>query len=184
MKNLFIIILFLLSYSLIYSQSPFIIRNNIEFGMTTDQVISRENDGLIIATNNMLGYSTTINDINYSLYYYFTGNKLFNVTYILENTFDDDNNYINVYQDIKNKFIKKYGPISTNEENWKNDLYKEDPDDYGTAVKTGNLSYLTQWNINENIIRLTLIGGKYNISFYINYIETNLYNIAQGIENK
>ena len=54
---------------------------------------------------------------------------------------------------------------------WKNDLYKDQPDKYGTAVMLDYLSYYYKWNTDETLIWLLLNGdGEASITLGMQFI--------------
>ena len=63
----------------------------------------------------------------------------------------------------------KYGEPEIDEINWKNTLFRDDPEDWGTAVSIGHLDYLTKWEIEKTTIGISLGGDNYKIILGIGY---------------
>lgn len=176
-------IVLLLTASLVYSGGPAFKVRNSEFGMSLKQVVNIEKEKLLEKGDDYLFYSTTMNNYDYRLLYNFVDNKLYRIIYSLNENFVNMNNYITSYKDMKDKLTEKYGKPTGEEENWNNDLYKDDAENYGLAVSIGHLSYTTYWVTNNIEIHMLLSGEEYKVTSLIYYIDTNLAKIADDKKN-
>ena len=77
--------------------------------------------------------------------------------------------YISDFKDINNQLSKKYGKPKKDEIIWLDDLYKDDPSDYGLAISIGHVRYLAEWDLSESEIQSVLQGDNYEINFWVEY---------------
>lgn len=184
MKLSYIIIGVFLTLSFFYAEAPNFKVRNVEFGMSMDQVLKSEKEEPSQNEADSLAYIVSLNNHEYNLVYYFIDDKLYQVLYSFNEELANNNNYIDVYNDMKTKLSSKYGTALIDKQSWKDDIFKNDPDNYGLAIASGHLSYLAEWDTNSIQIGLLLSGEKYKINFFIMYSETNLAKMAQDRENK
>lgn len=138
--------------------------------MTKDEVINSEgakpdgsDSGTIYYNNvNVAGYTTT-------LVYQFNNDVLIRGAYFINSKHTNLNDYIDDFNSLKEMLTTKYGKPNADSVKWKNDLFKDDPEYYGTAVAAGDLEYLTQWDLSDTQIGLRLYGDNYEITFIILY---------------
>lgn len=140
------------------------------WGMSKDDVINAEgvqpdasNDSSLVYLNeNICGLDTTV-------YYSFNNNELIGGMYLIQESHTNENAYIDDYNNLKKALILKYGEPDADNINWKDDLWKDDPQDYGLAVSLGDLTYVSTWDLPNNLIGLILSGDNYEISLIIIY---------------
>jgi hypothetical protein len=104
--------------------------------------------------------------------YYFAENQLVAGRYIFLSEHSNKNLYINDYDDIKESLIKKYGQPNVDRPVWNNDLYKNDPSEWGMAISVGHLSYTAGWQLANTQIILHLGGDNYDITLGLDYHST------------
>lgn len=51
----------------------------------------------------------------------------------------------------------------------RDNLYKDDPSNWGIAVGSGRLSYFTEWQTPETKITLALSGDNFKVNFVLRY---------------
>lgn len=73
------------------------------------------------------------------------------------------NLYLDDYYKIVDGLTKVYGSTSKNEPYWSDDLYKDNPDDWGFAVSFGDVSFVAEWETPETDILVVLSGDNYKI---------------------
>ena len=152
------------------------------WGMSKEQVKATEDKKPDFENNIMLGYEVTINQNNFLCAYWFLEDKLYQSGYSLNETHTNKNDYIDDYKNFKEILIKKYGKPKIDKVTWKNDLYKNDEQDWGLAVSIGHLIYGTWWETSKTEpIGLVLKGEKYKISLTIGYYSKELKEWADKI---
>lgn len=104
-----------------------------------------------------------------ALYGFNTQGQLFQGMYTFLATHTNKNDYIEDYKSIKDILTKKYGKPYSDETTWKNDQYKDDPQNYGRAVSKGHLIYHCGFSAGDTEITLGLDGDNYEISHVLLY---------------
>lgn len=69
---------------------------------------------------------------------------------------------------------KKYGEPSSEDLHWNNDLYRDEPSEWGDAVAAGHLSIFTSWSDEATDLILALTGDNYEVNLEIEYNSTVL----------
>ena len=77
-----------------------------------------------------------------------------------------------------NILIEKYGEPKDDDINWLNDLYADDPSDYGLAISIGHLNLYCSWEIGDTKIQMVLSGDNYKISHRLEYNNESLKKLA------
>ena len=72
---------------------------------------------------------------------------------------------------MKALLISKYGEPSDKwpEQVWSNDLYKDNPEDWGMAICVGHLVYQSRWVTPKSVIVLNLEGDNFKTELEILY---------------
>jgi len=148
------------------------------WGMSKEQIkkvessefIKEEKGGGAFKGLNMLIYKDNIVSLDCFIVYYLAENQLTRGRYLFIEEHSNENLYISDFKDIKNQLTQKYGKPKRDDVIWLNDLYKDDPSDYGMAISVGHLRYLAEWDLPETEIQLVLQGDNYKISCWADYI--------------
>ena len=181
MKKLIISILCLLVSVALFSDPDF---RKINWGMTKDQVKKIETAKFEQEDKGNLFYSTEVAGFKTALIYIFTGNKLTRAGYIFTQEHSNYNLFIDDFKKIDTLLIKKYGTPAQQELNWKNDLYKDSPQDWGTAVAIGQLAFYTDWQGENTYIEHDLYGDNFNLTHKILYVSQKLKDYEKKIKEK
>ncbi len=104
--------------------------------------------------------------------YMFAEDKLVKGRYLFTEKHSNNNQYITDYENVKKNLIDKYGNPQTDKVIWKNNLYKDDQDDWGFAVSLGHLVYRSEWTTDETRIVLILSGDNHKILHSVYYVST------------
>ncbi len=94
--------------------------------------------------------------------------------YLFTEQHTNKNDFIDDYHRLKKLLVKKYGKPSKDTHTWKNDLFKDDPQDWGMAICVGDLVYYSEWETQNTNIFLFLTGGNYEINHLIRYASKQL----------
>ena len=158
---------------------------NVNWGMSIQDVIQSEEQEYSYKSEDekQLMYSNvTAGNVKFSFLMYDFGNEgaLRQATYYATNTHTSDNLYVEDYNSLKDKLTSLYGTPNPSDvkEVWHDDLYKDNPDDYGKAVARGDLTLATKWTTDTSIIVLFLSGDNYECKLAIQY-----YDVNKGMES-
>ena len=155
-----------------------------KWGMPIAQVKSSEPLDVAKENENLLGYKTNVIGKDVFVAYFFVDNQLVRARYVLAESHTNKNDFITDYNDFKEILTKKYGKPKQNETFWRNDLYKDDYSDWGTAISLGHLIYLSSWETQDTEINNMLMGENYDISCIVEYSSKNLKEIEKKAQEK
>lgn len=114
-------------------------------------------------------YQDNIGGLDALFCYYFAENQLTRARYLFIESHTNKNLYISDFEMVKSQLSQKYGKPYTDNIIWLNNLYKDDPDEYGLAISVGHLQYVAEWSLDETYIQLLLKGDNYKIIFWAEY---------------
>lgn len=158
-----------------------------KWGMTPAQVKASESmdptaQGGTETYDLIILYSVSVAGLNTQLGYHFVSNKLVSGAYIIQESYVNRNQHIADYNKIKEILTRKYGPPSTDDVVWNNDLFKDDPQNYGTAVATGHLAYQSTWETPDTEIKLTLRGENFKVLHGVMYEDKKSKSLIESRE--
>lgn len=104
----------------------------------------------------------------------FGNNGLYSGMYILSEKHTDLINYYQDFLDLQESLTKKYGEPDETDDDWKNDLYKDNPSKYGMAIGAGHVKFIRRWKGNDSVITLGCVGDNFEISNAIYYQSLSL----------
>jgi hypothetical protein len=111
------------------------------WGMSKSEVRKSEEKDLVDEGSEVLRYSDNIIGMDANVIYMFTDNKLTQGGYIFEEDHLNTEDHISDFKKTKRLLKKKYGTPQREGKKWKNDLYKDDREYWGTALTLGHLEY-------------------------------------------
>lgn len=127
------------------------------WGMTIDEVARVEGSEPKNRTEDKLNYETVIAGHGAFIDYKFVDGRLARTGIIFPEVKDDNDEYIQEYEHIKELFTAQYGKpvIDSSKKTTAEDI----PDsEKGDAVCAGKLMYAAQWNLSGTTARLVLSG--------------------------
>lgn len=130
----------------------------------TDYAYSKEDKLIMLFDRKVAGYDTTT-------YFVFNDKLELNMgMYDIQEKHTNKTDYYTDYCDLVDKYTEKYGEPGVSQENWKNDLLKDDPQNWGLAISRGDVNFGTAWKDKEGaMITLILEGDNYEINLSISY---------------
>ena len=156
--------------------------------MSKEEVKATEDKRPVLEDDTQLVYEVKIGEDNFLCVYSFIEDKFYRSAYLFDETHTNKNLYISDYERLKEVLIKKYGNPTIDRIEWRNDLFKNNKQDWGTAISIGHLEYRTLWMmlIRLDIIEITLklTGDNYEISLGILYRNDKLEKWAEQIKEK
>ena len=135
-------------------------------------------------TDDYLAYEVSISGLDGYLLYQFVVDKLSSAGYMFTESHSNKNSYISDYSTIQELMIKKYGKPISDESIWLNDLYRDDPSQYGFAVSLGHYAKQAIWETERTKIIHTLRGDNYEISHGLNYSSKDLESLSEEAKDK
>ncbi len=143
---------------------------NAAWGMSADEVIAteghqpddKEKDAILYTDKEVAGLDAAV-------LFQFNSDQLISGSYIIKEVHTNENAYIDDYNQLKEALISKYGEPTVDQIVWKDELYKDDPSEYGFAVSLGDLIYATSWPTQTGEIGLVLSGDNFEISLTVLY---------------
>jgi len=189
MKKYFSILLIVLLILVISTLALFAKEVKYDFrettwGMSKEQVKETEDRKPDYEENAMLSYNVKIFEGNYYCIYSFLEDKLCNGGYFFMEEHTDKNLYINDYMELKGIITKEYGKPIMDEIIWKNDLYKDEKSEWGTAISVGDLEYWALWETLDTEICLSLDSDNYEINLILSYDSKELSEWVNKIKEE
>jgi len=179
--GLTLLIIFSLSLVILAKEQVFDFRQT-NWGMSKEQVKAAEKNKIAIENEEVIAMDRVQVDKKECIYvYFFLEDKLYRVGYSFMEEHTNKNFYIDDYEGLKEILTKKYGEPKIDKVIWKNDLFKSDKQDWGTAVSMGHLEYFSSWETPTTYINLGLNGDNYKISLTLGYESRELGEWANKI---
>jgi len=139
------------------------------WGDSLSQVKQAEKASLVKEEDNGLMYKAAVANLDAVIFYGFLDGKLVSGGYQFIEVHSNKNAYIDDFEKLKGLLTKKYGQPSLDKVVWKNDLYKDNPQEYGTALSLDHLAYLADWKTASTEVNLMLTGENFKISHVLFY---------------
>ncbi len=190
MKYLVILLLIIALYhSISFSQSKAestktITFQGFDFGTSKNLILSKYKKQIKAGNDGDLSFSGNVINLDCEILFSFYQNKLCAGYYLFTVKHSNQNLYINDYKKIADAITEKYGKPTRDDEDWSDELYKDDPSHYGFAVSLGHLTYFSSWHDHKgNLIYLNLSGDNYTVNLGVIYRD-NIYYPQQKAEEK
>lgn len=135
----------------------------------TDYEYNKDYHAILINDENL-----TVAQKSTSAAMYFGNSGLYQVAYMLSEKHSNLNSYVEDFNDVLDALTKKYGEPDDTEDDWKDDLYKDDPSDYGMAVGAGHVKFIRRWYGNDSSLTIGCIGDNFEITNVICYNSLSL----------
>lgn len=133
-----------------------------------------DEDMTYILDSSVAGYDASI------MYMFDEDQNLDSAAYVLEEKHTNRNQYYYDYEDLVEKLTDKYGEPDYSYADWHDDLYRDDPGDWGFAIALGHVKFSSSWQDRDgNAILLVLSGDNYEISTRLIY-----YSAKRGREKR
>ena len=155
----------------------------IRWGMNPDQVKATEGKP-VSDDKGILVYDMTVDGYDVSLYYTFVDSQLVSAMYAFKVKHNNPQDYLDDFTKVKAILQQKYGAPKLDKVDWKDNLYKGDPEHWGLAVSVGALAYSTVWENSSTQIGEALWGDKFEVKFAVRYSSKALAGLAASAEKK
>lgn len=135
-------------------------------------------------SDDVLMFLGEISELECVIVYFFTNNLLTGGRYYFTEKHSNDNDYLSDYETMKELLSKKYGKPSTDDEYWKDDLYKDDYSSWGFAVSYGHYVRYAGWESDKTDIEIVISGENFSIRHQIDYMSVELADMKEEAYEK
>lgn len=135
-------------------------------GKKYDDISKDGSDITIYYKVNFCGYNAV-------LLYIFNKNKLISSAFYLTDRHSSKNTYLRDYASLVKIYKDKYGVPKEEFTNWYDDLFKQDPSNWGVALSLGHMGKYTSFETKSTRILLLISGDNNIIKTIVSY--TSLY---------
>lgn len=122
----------------------------------------------------VVAYTQKIAGLDALVFYTFVDDQLVRGKYAITQEHSNSASYLIDRESLLTLLRKKYGEPSSEEVFWTNDLYRDDPSEWGDAVAAGHLSMYSSWSDGRTDLVLGLSGDNYDVNLGIEYSSTAL----------
>ena len=151
------------------------------WGMTREQVKAVESSKLMKEDERGLFYSSELSGFGEVLIgYIFAEGKLVRTSYLSQVRHTNSNAFIEDFSKIKSILTEKYGKPESDDVVWLDNLYKDDPDNWGMAVSAGHLVYDTVWKTKTTRILEKLKGDNFDVTLIVQYTSLELGGLEEA----
>jgi len=169
MKHLFIVCLVLVNTAF---AKDF---RDVSWGASRAEVRAAETATELGEEGNQLIFESLVADKNAGIVYEFLpGDRLVRAYYVFNEEYTNENRHIDDYNQIETILERVYGTPDTDDTEWIDDLYQDDPSSYGLAVSIGHLIYRSIYSSETTIIYHVLTGNNYDVSHVVRYDSVEL----------
>lgn len=157
---------------------------NIQWGMSMEEVKKVETSKLLEEKPDLMNYQDSVNGLDTWVLYIFVDNRLVRAGYYFIERHSNKTDYISDYKTLDKSLTQKYGRPVHEDTIWKNDLYQDDPEDWGMALSVGHLVMLEKWETLETIVEHVLSGDNFDIIHVVNYRSKALGSLEELKKSK
>lgn len=145
---------------------------SIPFGAEKAKIREWQESDPMTTGDDYLAYRGQVGGLNALWSYYFTSEsqRFARAAYIFVEQHANENLYIDDYKNVQSILTDKYGSPTDGEGMiWRDDLYQDDPSEYGFAISIGDLIYQKIWETDSLKIFHTLEGDNYEVEHTVQY---------------
>lgn len=142
------------------------------WGMSKDEVKANEPGKPLFDIENSVEYRIFIDDLQAQVNYKFQNDKLIRAGYYFPTKYEDKNEYIKTYEQLKEMIMEAKGPPVIDKVVQMNPSAEIDPGNKGQAVCDGNLIYGAQWDYPGSDIQLVFRGDGKNCYLTVTYLKS------------
>jgi len=122
--------------------------------------------------------------LNSDVVYSFVDDRLVGGAYLINSPHMNANLYIDEFRTLKGLLTDKYGKPSVDRTAWSDDLYRNDPQHWGTAVSAGHVAFIAGWKQPETEIQLILRGDNFKVQLGAIYKSIKLAKLVESTSKK
>ena len=148
--------------------------------MAKQAVLESEGGQASEVAEDFLQFRTMLLDLEVEAIYIFVEDVLVRAKYLVVTTHSNDNSYLLDFERLKDNLSKKYGKPKEDRKLWQDDLYREDPSQWGIAVANGSLSMFARWRSDDTNIFLDLSGDNFQCQLGVEYSSIRLAHLEES----
>ena len=148
----------------------------IPWGASMQEVLESEGEPIDRSADGLV-YETEIGGLAAHASFHFVGDRLVAALYYFTEQYASYNSYIDDFRRIKKLLIRKYRDPKEDVVRWEDDLFKNNPEDWGTAVAIEHLKFLAEWETDNSNITHMLLGKNYKVTHTIAYHSLSMGNL-------
>ena len=153
---------------------------NARWGMSHEEVMASEDMSPTSNRTEVITYRGDFDGMMALIGYNFENEKLVRAGYLMMDSYEDPNYFIDDFERIKQKLIAKYGKPTSDQLLWKEgEAVEDDTSKFGEEVCSGKLFYLTTWETAKTLIKLRLDGQDGKCQLGIQFESIDLFVIPQ-----
>lgn len=127
----------------------------MKWGMSLSDVTNAEGTGYRTVAEGVIRYNNlTVGNLPVEAEYIFEDGMLSSCIYYTTHTHEDTNEFINEYNELKKRYINKYGSHKYSEQKWGKGVSKSM--DRAEAIEKGYMMYRTGWEIGNTSVNIVL----------------------------
>ena len=131
-----------------------------------------------------VAFQRTVAGLDCFATYDFVRDRLVGAGYVFTEEHSSPNLYIEDFDLVERALKGKYGSPSSSGTIWKNDLFRDDPSEWGKAVSVGHLVYRSVWSDKHTTIVHDLSGDNFKVSHFLLYQSKDLEYLSELSKNR
>jgi hypothetical protein len=136
----------------------------VNWGMSRKQVKSTETQPILRDGLDSLAYQYKLAGLDCTIVYKFTGDKLVNAAYLIEQGHVDPQKFFDDFASLRTYLQRFYGDPLSDQQEWKDEMYKPDRNRWGFAVSIGFMTEKVEWQNKKTRMTLGITGRNHAIS--------------------
>ena len=139
------------------------------WGAAIEEVKAQEKTDLVVDNDDLLAYKTAVGGLPSLAVFDFVDGHLVMGRYVIDVEHANQNSFLTDFNSLKDLLKKKYGPTSTSNAYWQNELFHDDYSQWGLAISIGHVSFFETWDEAETQIELQLHGDNHQVKLCVMY---------------
>jgi hypothetical protein len=153
---------------------------NVRWGMTQKEVIKAERGKPSTQSAQLLSFKRDVAGMASELLYRFNAEgKLVALICDVTQVHSEPNLHLSDFQSLHNALSSRFGKPRREGDIWRNDLFRSDGKNWGTAVVAGHLAKMSEWRNDATRAELLLTGDNFKAQLVIQYLSLKLYQEEQ-----
>lgn len=155
------------------------------WGMSPDEVRASEKSkpksDRQEGARSFLVYSDTVHGLACDVAYLFVKTKLVRTKYVVTETHACRSDFLADYQTLLSALKEKYGEPKEEQTVWKNDIYRNNPSEWGMALAVGDLQKFARWETERTSVMAIVTADNFNITLDVEYRSVSLRTLEQEV---
>jgi len=155
----------------------------VQWGASRMEILAREGRSPDRETDRVLIFQTRLADLGCeAVYILLPDGRLVRAKYLVIDSYSNDQRYLATYDSLRELLGKKYGKPTEENTYWSDELYQDDPSNWGMAVSAGHMARYTNWYIGDTHVLLYLTGNNFEISVGVEYGSVKLREVENAMD--